>query len=115
MAIPCRPCRDHQYDPPLKHPGDADITSHVDFEQLGRRALAEGLQVNGLTYQGDFLNGLGLNERASVLCNGKDLITQEGIRLDVDRLAGAGEGKMGELFKVLVVSSPKVALAPFQK
>ncbi|OJF96804.1 class I SAM-dependent methyltransferase [Pararhizobium antarcticum] len=107
--------RDHQYDPPLKHPGEADITSHVDFEQLGRRALAEGLQVNGLTYQGDFLTALGIVERASVLGNSKDPITQEGIRQDVERLAGSGEGKMGELFKVLVVSSPVVALAPFQK
>ncbi len=107
--------RDHQFDPPLKHPGEADITSHVDFEQLARRAAAEGLQINGLTYQGDFLLGLGLIERASSLGSGKDTITQEGIRLDVERLAGNGEGKMGELFKVLAVSSPAVALPPFQR
>ncbi|WP_075289739.1 class I SAM-dependent methyltransferase [Pararhizobium arenae] len=107
--------RDHQFDPPLKHPGEADITSHVDFEQLARRAVAEGLQINGLTYQGDFLLGLGLIERASSLGSGKDTITQEGIRMDVERLAGSGEGKMGELFKVLAVSSPAIALPPFQR
>lgn len=107
--------REHQFDPPLKHPGEADITSHVDFEQLARRAATEGLQINGLTYQGDFLVGLGLIERASSLGSGKDAITQEGIRMDVERLAGSGEGKMGELFKVLVVSSPAVALPPFQR
>ena len=107
--------RDHQFDPPLKHPGEADITSHVDFEQLARRAVAEGLQINGLTYQGDFLLALGLAERAAALGRDKDAETQENIRADAERLAGSGEGKMGELFKVLVVSSPKVALVPFQK
>ncbi|MDQ0321217.1 SAM-dependent MidA family methyltransferase [Pararhizobium capsulatum DSM 1112] len=107
--------REHQFDPPLKQPGQADITSHVDFEQLARRAVTEELQINGLTYQGDFLVGLGLIERASSLGSGKDTLTQEGISLDVERLAGSGEGKMGELFKVLVVSSPAVALTPFQR
>ncbi|MDW5312864.1 class I SAM-dependent methyltransferase [Rhizobium sp. PL01] len=107
--------RSHQFDPPLAHPGEADVTSHVDFEQLARRAVAEGLQINGLTYQGDFLIALGLAERAAALGRDKSSETQENIRADAERLAGAGEGKMGELFKVLVVSSPNVALVPFQK
>ncbi|WP_275783879.1 class I SAM-dependent methyltransferase [Pararhizobium gei] len=107
--------RDHQFDPPLKHPGEADITSHVDFEQLARRAVTEGLQINGLTYQGDFLLALGLAERAAVLGRDKSVETQENIRADVERLAGAGEGRMGELFKVLAVSSPNLALPPFRK
>ncbi|MBB4185354.1 class I SAM-dependent methyltransferase [Sinorhizobium terangae] len=107
--------REHRYDPPLASPGRADLTSHVDFEQLARRAKAEGLQVNGLAHQGDFLVGLGLLERAAALGRGKDTPTQEGIRAAVERLAGSGAGKMGELFKVLAVSSPEVTLAPFQK
>jgi len=106
---------DHQFDPPLAHPGQADITSHVDFEQLARRAVTEGLQINGLTYQGDFLIALGLAERAAALGRDKSVEIQENIRADAERLAGGGEGKMGELFKVLVVSSPNVALVPFQK
>ncbi|MEZ0019150.1 class I SAM-dependent methyltransferase [Sinorhizobium fredii] len=107
--------RNHRYDPPLANPGRADLTSHVDFEQLALRAKAEGLQVNGLAHQGDFLIGLGLLDRAAALGRDKDLATQESIRDDVKRLAGAGAGKMGELFKVLAVSSPEVALAPFRK
>ncbi|MEZ0001174.1 class I SAM-dependent methyltransferase [Sinorhizobium fredii] len=107
--------RNHRYDPPLANPGRADLTSHVDFEQLALRAKAEGLQVNGLAHQGDFLIGLGLLDRAAALGRDKDLATQESIRDDVERLAGAGAGKMGELFKVLAVSSPEVALAPFRK
>jgi SAM-dependent MidA family methyltransferase len=107
--------RAHQFDPPLAHPGEADITSHVDFEQLARRAVAEGLRINGLTYQGDFLLAMGITERAEALARGKDLIVQEGIRQDAERLAGSGEGKMGDLFKVLAVSHPPVALVPFQQ
>lgn len=107
--------RNHEYDPPLANPGLADLTSHVDFEQLASRAKAEGVQINGLARQGDFLVGLGLLERAATLGRDKDETTQESIRDDVERLAGSGAGKMGELFKVLVVSSPEVALAPFRK
>ncbi|TCN32356.1 class I SAM-dependent methyltransferase [Sinorhizobium americanum] len=107
--------RNHRYDPPLANPGRADLTSHVDFEQLALRAKTESLQVNGLAHQGDFLVGLGLLDRAAALGRDKDPATQESIRDDVERLAGAGAGKMGELFKVLVVSSPEVALVPFRK
>ncbi|MDK1387186.1 class I SAM-dependent methyltransferase [Sinorhizobium sp. 8-89] len=107
--------REHRYDPPLANPGRADLTSHVDFEQLAHRAKMEGVQVNGLAHQGDFLVGLGLLERAAALGSGKDTLMQEGIRSAVERLAGSGSGKMGELFKVLAVSSPEVRLAPFQK
>jgi len=107
--------RNHRYDPPLANPGRADLTSHVDFEQLVSRAKAEGVHVNGLAHQGDFLVALGLLERAAALGRDKDAATQERIRDDVERLAGSGAGKMGELFKVLAVSSPEVALAPFRK
>lgn len=104
----------HDYDPPLAHPGQADLTSHVDFGDLARIARATGIQINGAMHQGDFLYGLGLAERASRLANGKAEAEQRAIAVAVDRLAGAGEGKMGELFKVMAVSSPSVTLAPFR-
>ncbi|MCO5730403.1 class I SAM-dependent methyltransferase [Rhizobium sp. SSA_523] len=104
----------HDYDPPLAHPGRADLTSHVDFEDLARVARAAGVQINGCLHQGDFLFGLGLGERAKRLAQGKAEPEQRAIALAVDRLAGAGEGRMGELFKVLAVSSPSVTLAPFR-
>lgn len=107
--------RDHGFDPPLAHPGEADLTSHVDFEALARCAVAEGLSVNGLARQGDFLLGLGLLERAAALGADKSLVIQEGLRLAVERLAGVGEGRMGELFKVLSVSHRKIDLVPFKR
>jgi len=104
----------HAYDPPLAHPGMADLTSHVDFENLARTALAAGVHVNGCMYQGDFLVGLGIEDRATSLGRGKDEQTQADIVKAVERLAGAGEGRMGELFKVLAISSPAVNLPPFK-
>lgn len=105
----------HEYDPPLAHPGEADLTSHVDFETLAAVAKASGLHINGCVPQGDFLLGLGILERAGALGRGKDAITQEEITAAVERLAGSGVGRMGELFKVLAVSSPEVHIAPFRR
>lgn len=106
--------RAHEYDPPLAHPGLADLTSHVDFENLARTSLAAGVHLNGCMHQGDFLVGLGIEERAAVLGRGKDEATQKIIVDAVHRLAGAGNGYMGELFKVMAVSMPALHLAPFK-
>ena len=104
--------RRHDYDPPLAHPGEADLTSHVDFQNLAETAVAFGVKVNGCMHQGDFLALLGLMERAASLGQNKSPAVQHDIQTAVERLAGAGEGKMGELFKVLVVSSPAVDVLP---
>ncbi len=106
--------RMHEFDPPLAHPGEADLTSHVDFQALAETAQASGLYLNGLLHQGDFLVGLGLLERAAALGRDRQPNTQQMIQAAVDRLAGEGEGKMGELFKVMAVSYPAVDLMPFR-
>ena len=66
-----------------------------------KTAAASGLQINGCCHQGDFLIGLGLLERAAALGRDRDAATQDGIRAAVERLAGAGEGKMGELLSLI--------------
>jgi Uncharacterized conserved protein len=106
--------RNHDFDPPLANPGEADLTSHVDFEDLAKVAVATGVHLNGGKHQGDFLYGLGLAERAKALAKDKDPAEQRLIAAAVDRLAGAGAGKMGELFKVIAVSSPALNLMPFR-
>nr|WP_299505822.1 class I SAM-dependent methyltransferase [uncultured Rhizobium sp.] len=105
---------DHRYDPPLAHPGRADLTSHVDFEVLAAVARASALHVNGMLDQATFLLKLGIAERAGGLGHGKDELTQQAIRAVVDRLVGTAKGEMGSLFKLLAVSSPQVALQPFE-
>jgi SAM-dependent MidA family methyltransferase len=104
----------HDFDPPFAHPGEADLTSHVDFEDLAKVAVATGVQLNGGLRQGEFLYGLGLSERAAALARDKEPSEQRLIAAAVDRLAGEGAGKMGELFKVIAVSNPDVTLMPFR-
>ncbi len=106
--------RMHEFDPVLAHPGEADLTSHVDFESLIKTAEACGIHVNGSVAQGDFLYGLGLRERAEALAAKATPDQTLQIAEAVNRLAGEGAGKMGELFKVLAVSSPAVQLLPFR-
>jgi SAM-dependent MidA family methyltransferase len=103
----------HAFDPPLAHPGEADLTSHVDFQSLAEIARKRSIVINGMMTQAEFLLKLGLLERAGALGRGKSPQQQAEIQAAVERLAGTGPNEMGELFKVMSVSSPAVRLAPF--
>lgn len=103
----------HEFDLPLVRPGEADLTSHVDFQVLAEAARAAGAHVHRPMTQGDFLVGLGIVERAGALGTGRDSLTQATLRDAVNRLAGEGEGRMGALFKVLAISGKPVKIAPF--
>jgi NADH dehydrogenase [ubiquinone] 1 alpha subcomplex assembly factor 7 len=104
---------EHRYDPPLAHPGEADLTVHVDFQRLAEAARSAGATPAPVITQGDFLLALGLLERAGRLGANKPAETQEAIRADVERLAGPAA--MGHLFKVLCVASPGLDLPPSRK
>lgn len=101
--------RRHQYEPVLATPGEADLTSHVDFAALAAAARAHGLATR-LMRQGAFLLGMGLLERAGALGSGQDETGRERLRGEVARLAGADA--MGGLFKVLIVGPPGLPLPP---
>ena len=96
--------RRHQYDDVLAHPGEADLTAHVDFAALAAVARSRGLKAF-VTTQGDFLLRLGLLERAGALGAAGDKALQEKLTADVNRLAGP-DG-MGALFKVLEVTATR--------
>jgi SAM-dependent MidA family methyltransferase len=96
--------RGHAFDDVLAHPGEADITTHVDFARLASVAERLGLTTE-LGRQGRFLLDLGLLERAGQLGADADDEGRERIRDAVERLAGP-DG-MGDLFKVLAVTSPR--------
>lgn len=101
--------RAHAYADVLATPGEADLTSHVDFAELGAAAGGAGLRTRAMT-QARFLLGMGLLERAGQLGAGGDVGFQERLRGEVERLAGQEE--MGELFKVLMVGRDVTGLPP---
>jgi SAM-dependent MidA family methyltransferase len=88
----------HSYDDIFAHPGEADLTAHVDFAALAAIAGTAGLQTQ-LSTQGEFLLGLGLLERTGALGAGRDAALQDRLRGEVERLAAPDQ--MGTLFKVL--------------
>ncbi|ODT16075.1 MAG: methyltransferase [Kaistia sp. SCN 65-12] len=100
-----------EFDNPLAHPGEADLTVHVDFAALATVATAQGARTSRIWTQGDFLLALGLLERAGRLGAGKDAATQDAIRAAVERLAGPDA--MGTLFKVLCVTGGDLTVPPF--
>lgn len=101
--------KDHKFDDVFAHPGEADLTSHVDFSALNEIAKKLNCK-SAMTTQGEFLLSLGILERAGQLGYGKDIAMQEQIKNDVERLASPTQ--MGNLFKVLAISSNDISPIP---
>ncbi|WP_395172630.1 class I SAM-dependent methyltransferase [Roseibium alexandrii] len=102
----------HAYDDVLAHPGEADLTAHVNFEALATAARRAGAVPLPLLSQGTFLLQSGLLERAGALGAGKTPADQDTIRDAVERLAAPDQ--MGDLFKVLAIASEGQVFAPFE-
>ncbi|GLH82228.1 ATP synthase subunit beta [Bradyrhizobium sp. SSBR45G] len=98
----------HSFADPLKTPGLADITAHVDFDALSRTAEAVGARVHGPVTQGEFLQRLGIETRALTLMQKASAEVSNDIASGLKRLIGGGRGGMGSLFKVLGVSDPSI-------
>lgn len=91
----------HLYHSPLNHPGDADLTAHVDFASLADIAQDYGMAVHGPVEQGKFLVRLGAEIRVERLLQGAN--EEQGAQLisGVKRLIDPAQ--MGELFKVMAI------------
>ena len=102
---------EHGYVDPLVRPGEADLTTHVDFRALARAARSVGCHVVGPVSQGDFLIEMGLLQRAGALGAKRDERGREEIRRAVERLAAPE--RMGTLFKAMALSGRPRTLPPF--
>jgi len=100
----------HAYQDPLARPGAHDLTSHVDFAALCAQAQASGCTTATAT-QGEFLERLGIQQRAAQLCAGRDPSMQQKIALALERLTADQE--MGSLFKVFCLSHPTSHFSEF--
>lgn len=99
--------RTHGFVSILERPGACDLTSHVDFEALGKALAAGGASVMPALTQRSFLLAMGLEQRTAMLSAKSDIRTRAVLERQMTRLAG--EDQMGNLFKVLAAVSPGLA------
>jgi NADH dehydrogenase [ubiquinone] 1 alpha subcomplex assembly factor 7 len=89
---------------PLAAPGDADLSTQVDFRALAEAASAGGAAVFGPVPQGTFLRAFGIEARALQLLKWARPDQRRNLRAGLFRLTDAAA--MGEMFKVLVLARP---------
>jgi NADH dehydrogenase [ubiquinone] 1 alpha subcomplex assembly factor 7 len=85
----------------LAHPGEADLTAHVDFALIARAAREAGAETYGPVPQGAFLGALGIAERARRLKERASPAEAAGIDAALERLVSPSA--MGTLFKALAL------------
>jgi SAM-dependent MidA family methyltransferase len=100
----------HSFTDPLKNPGQADVTAHVDFQALLRAAEDLNARVHGPVPQGEFLKALGIEQRAATLMAKTTPEVSEDISGALKRLTEGGRGGMGSMFKVLAISDPALTV-----
>ena len=92
--------RGHRFANVLADPGEQDLTSHVDFEALARAAQATPVEIDGPVEQGEWLEALGIGQRATALAKASpdraaEIVAAQARLCDPDA--------MGKLFKVMAI------------
>lgn len=102
-----RGIRQHKRVSPFLAPGLVDLSADVDFTAIAEFATltSEGVEVHGPVNQGDFLETMGIRERAEMLTKapGADKETISNIEKAWKRLVDKGPDGMGKLYKVLAI------------
>lgn len=102
--------RNHAHEHPLNSPGEADLTTQVDFESFGRQLQRyERLKIDGPITQSEFLGSLGIMERASRLMAANPA-KAAAIEAGIARLMSPTG--MGSRFKAIGIRSPNLAPLP---
>jgi NADH dehydrogenase [ubiquinone] 1 alpha subcomplex assembly factor 7 len=100
--------KDHSPADPFTEPGAADLTAHVDFEALAR--AAPRLKASRLTPQGEWLDRLGIAQRAAQLAKKWEGGERISHMAATRRLTHPAE--MGNLFKVLALVPEGAPMLP---
>ena len=93
---------------PLVDAGEADLTAHVDFQALAE--AAPGADVHGPEPQGKFLIRLGLFQRMGALARTQQ--PREAMTTIASARRLVEPDAMGQLFKVLAITSPGLPPPP---
>jgi SAM-dependent MidA family methyltransferase len=99
----------HRHTDPLQSPGEADLTSQVDFAAFAAAMQAHGFTCDGPAAQGAFLGRLGIIERASRLMAANPAKAAQ-IEVDIARLTAPGG--MGGRFQAIGIRSPQLGPLP---
>ena len=94
--------KSHSYSDPLCSPGEVDLTAHVNFKPLAPKDLPYTFST-----QGHFLRSLGIDLRLASLLKGATKKQAQDLHSQHHRLTHGSE--MGELFKVLEITSLKLS------
>ncbi len=95
--------RAHQKVDPFAAPGEADLTTHVDFAALAAAAQARGCRWLGTVGQGAWLRELGIEVRAAGLAKAAP---EQAAVIESQMARLVGEDQMGTLFKVMGLTAP---------
>jgi NADH dehydrogenase [ubiquinone] 1 alpha subcomplex assembly factor 7 len=102
----------HAFADPLARPGEADLTSHVDFQKLGESAAAGGAMVAPAITQRDLLLRLGLEPRLQQLTRGNPDRSYDVTKACLRLIDHTSPQAMGQLFKALALSHPDFGPIP---
>lgn len=101
--------RGHRFSYVLDHPGEQDLTAHVDFTALAGAARRGSAQASRVASQGTWLETLGIAARAMALAARNPADTNS---IAAARRRLCDEEEMGRLFKVMALRAsdwPEVA------
>jgi SAM-dependent MidA family methyltransferase len=102
----------HSFTDPLRSPGKADLTAHVDFEAVCQCAESMGARIHGPIRQRDLFLRLGIAQRAAALKANAPPDKAAEIDVALARLIAEGARGMGELFKAIAIAAPKLGPLP---
>ena len=83
----------------LKRPGDADITSHINFKLFNQILKKKNLKVEKIITQNEFLKKMGIIERADIISRKMTFKEKANLFFRLKKLLDFKE--MGSIFKVL--------------
>lgn len=102
-----RGIKHHKRVNPFSAPGLVDLSADVDFMAIAEAAMiaSEGVEVHGPIRQGDFLELMGIRERAEMLAEGPGVSKEAAENIDRSwkRLVDRGPGGMGKVYKALAI------------
>jgi SAM-dependent MidA family methyltransferase len=105
----------HRFVDPLAEPGEADLTTQVQFGRVQAVAKAMQARVHGPVPQGVFLARLGLAQRAEALMRQAAPEGAAAIAAAAERLAGmdgSAPTAMATLFKAMAIADPGLGDLP---